>query len=256
MKKYLSLIIVFCLFVLTTNIAFAQSAGELQLGLSRDFGYGGLGNDIQGLFTMKIKNPPADMNKVAFMIDGNVIGEDNQAPFGYQFNTDSYPLGNHTLNAIGYTSSGQEVNSNAIQVEFVPASTATGFIVKLIGPILGIIVLMILISVGLPMLRTRGKLSALPSGAQRNYGFGGGAICPKCGRPFPIKLWWINLGLSKIDRCPYCGKWSFVRTRSMAELRAAEAAELTRLQPDRAVVGETETDKLHKDLDESKYQDV
>ena len=257
MKKIFSIIVVvFLMTMLTVSNALAQSADQLELGLSRDFGYGGFGNDIQGLFTMKINNPPANLVRVVFLIDSATIGEDTQPPFNLQFNTDSYSLGVHTLSAIGYTSDGKEINSNVIQAKFVPASAATGGLVKVVLPIFGLVLLIGAISVFLPIVLSKGKMSSLPLGAQRSYGVGGGAVCPKCGRPFPLRLWWINLGLSKIDRCPYCGKWSLVRPRSLTELRAAEAAELSAVQAGSPINAESEAEKLKKELDDSRYHDV
>lgn len=256
MKKYYLILVFSLLFFSLTGIASAQSSGELELGLSRDFGYGGVGNDIQGLFSMKIQNAPQDLVRVVFLIDGDPIGEDTEAPYGLQFNTDSYRLGTHTLRAVGYDSSGQELSSNQIVVEFVPASTAFDLILKIILPIVGLVILMALVSVGLPIILNKGKLSALPLGEPRNYGIGGGTVCPKCGRPFPLRLWWINIGLSKIDRCPYCGKWSLVHRHSIDDLRAAEATELAQAGPEISIPGETEADRLKKDLDESRYQDM
>jgi hypothetical protein len=66
----------------------------------------------------------------------------------------------------------------------------------------------------------------------------------------------INIGLSKIDRCPYCGKWSLVRPRSLADLRDAEAVELSQAQTTPSVGGETEADKLKKELDDSRFQNT
>jgi len=257
MKKILSIIVVvFLMTMLTVSYALAQSADQLELGLSKDFGYGGFGNDIQGLFSIKIHNPPASLVRVVFLIDTTTIGEDTQPPFSLQFNTDSYSLGEHTLSAMGYTSDGNEINSNVIQAKFVPANAATGGIVKIVLPIVGLVLLIGAISVFLPLVLSKGKLSSQPLGAQRNYGVGGGAVCPKCGRPFPLRLWWINLGLSKIDRCPYCGKWSLVRPRSLAELRAAEAAELSAVQAGTPITGESEAEKLKRELDDSRYHDT
>ena len=255
MKKFTSVLMIFwALTLFTVSTAFAQSNGELQLGLSRDFGYGGFGNDIQGLFSMKIKNPPATIVRVEFFIDDTSIGDDIEAPFALQFNTDSYELGVHNLRAIGFTADEQEITSNIIQVQFVAAGAGTNMVFKIVLPIVGLILVMGLLAVFLPLVLSKGKLSSLPLGAQRNYGIGGGAVCPKCGRPFPLRLWWLNLGLSKIDRCPYCGKWSFVRPRSLSELRTAEAAELSQSQSDTQIIGESEADKLKKGLDDSRYQ--
>jgi len=257
MKKLLSALLIFAVLILLTIMnAAAQSTSELELGLSRDFGYAGFGNDIQGLFSMRIKNPPDNLTRVVFFIDATTLGEDTQSPFSLQFNTDSYSLGAHNLSAIGFTSDGQEINSNNIPVEFVPATSATDMIAKIVLPIFGLILLITLVSLILPLILNKGKLSSLPLGTQRNYGIGGGAICPKCSRPFPLRLWWINIGFNKVDRCPYCGKWSFVRSRSLADLRSAEDAELALAQAENTITGESESDKLNKDLDDSRYQNM
>ena len=254
----LSYVIQFLLviFLITTGSAFAQSPNELELTLSRDFGYGGFNNDIQGLFTMKIKDPPANLEKVVFQIDTTIMGEDTQSPYNLQFNTDSYSLGIHNLSAVGYTTDGSELNSNIIQVQFVPAGSGMDAIIKIVVPVFLLIIFIAMIAVFLPLILSKGKIASTPPGASRNYGIGGGAICPKCNRPFPLRLWWINLGISKIDRCPYCGKWSFVRRSVLTDLRAAEAAELAQVQEDNPVNGETETDKLKKDLDDSRFQSM
>jgi hypothetical protein len=257
MKKVFSIILIYgVLITFTVSHAQTQSADQLQLSLSRDFGYGGFGNDIQGLFTAHINNPPDDLTRVVFLIDDTSMGEDTTPPFSLQFNTDSYPLGTHILSAVGYTSDGKEIDSNKITAQFVPASSGTQAIVKIVVPIFGLILLMGLIAVFLPLVLSKGKMSSLPLGSPRKYGIGGGSVCPKCGRPFPIRLWWINLGMSKLDRCPFCGKWSFVRSRSLIELRDAEAAELANAQPETSVGGESEAEKLKKELDDSKFQDT
>lgn len=257
MKKISSIILVLSILLyLTSSFAYAQSPNELELGLSRDFGYGGFNNDIQGLFTLKIKDPPENLVRVVFLIDSMSMGEDTQAPFGLQFNTDSYPLGNHQLNALGYTTQGDELNSNVIQVQFVPAGSGFESVVKIVLPIVALIILIGLISVFLPLLLSKGKIASTPLGTPRKYGIGGGAICPKCNRPFPLRLWWINLGFKKIDRCPYCGKWSYVQPSSLVDLRAAETAELAQVQPETPINGESETDKLKKDLDDSRFQNM
>ncbi len=257
MKKlpFIFITVAFLLGLTAAGVA-AQTSNQLQLGMSRDFGYGGFGGDIQGLFTLKINNPPANLSKVEFFIDTTLIGDDTQAPFNLQFNTDSYALGAHKLSAIGYLADGTQINSNVIQAQFVPASAATGTVLKIILPLVGLLVVIAVVAIGLPLILNKGKLANLPLGTQRKYGIGGGAICPKCGRPFPLRLWFINLGTSKIDRCPYCGRFGFVRPRSLAELRAAEQAELAQAQPGTPVVGETEAEKMKKDLDDSRYQDV
>ncbi len=246
MKKIqIALLIATLVSLLAVTAAYAQTA-ELTLRMSRDFGYGGFNNDIQGLFSMKVTGP-ADLARVVFYIDSTAIGEVTQAPFNLQFNTDNYPLGQHELYAVGYSSNGQQYQSNVIISNFVPASEGT----KAVIPILVVVFGAILLSFIVPLLMGRGKTQNLPFGAERKYGLGGG-ICPKCRRPFALPLFSLNLGLSKLARCPYCGKWSAVRIQSLAKLREAEQAELEWGRAD--VVEETEEEKLRKSLNDSKYQ--
>jgi len=256
-KKIASILIVLLIFVLASvNSASAQTAGELQLGLNRDFGMSGFGDNIQGLFTLKIKSPPANLTRVEFFLDSKSMGEDTQAPFSLQFNTDSYALGQHTFSAVGYTADGQEMNSNPITAVFVTAGEGGNLALKIVIPIVGLLILAMVVSYAIPTILNKGKISSLPLGATRNYGIGGGVICPKCGRPFPLRLWMFHLGFSRIDRCPFCGKWSFVRQASLTDLRAAEAAELARAQPETTISGEPEADKLKKELDDSRFQNM
>jgi len=257
MQKLSAVIKIFiALFLVFTNTASAQSPNKLELTLSRDFGYGGFNNDIQGLFSMKIKDPPADLVKVIFLIDSTEMGEDTQSPFNLQFNTDSYPLGIHKLSAVGITADGSEINSNTIQVEFVPAGSGMDMVIKIVLPVILLIILIALLAVFIPLILSKGKIPSTPPGTPRKYGVGGGTICPKCNRPFPLRLWWLNVGFKKIDRCPYCGKWSYIPRLSIDELRKAEAAELAQAQAENPINGESDADKLKKELDDSRFQDT
>jgi hypothetical protein len=232
-----------------TAVAFAQTE-ELTLRLSRDFGYGGFNNDIQGLFSMKVTGP-ADLVKVVYYIDATSIGEVTQVPFNLQFNTDNFPLGLHQLYVAGFSASGQQYRSNLIMSNFVPASQGNKAALQIVIPLLVIIFGAILLAFIVPLVTGRAKTLNLALGAERKYGIGGG-ICPKCHRPFAIPLLSMNMGFSKLARCPYCGKWSGVRIQTLAKLREAEQAELEwgRSQ----VQEESEEEILRKEIDESKYQ--
>ena len=224
----------------------AAQAGQLTLKLSRDWGYGGFRGDIQGLFTMHVTGP-ADVTKVTFYIDNTSIGEVDKAPYNLQFNTDNYPLGIHELYAVGSSSSGQEYRSNIVKAEFVPASQGG----KTVIPILIIVLAAVVLSAVVPLvISRRGK--NVPMGSERNYGAGGGAICPKCHRPFPLSVLSPHLGFAKIAVCPYCGKLSLAHPQPIEKLRQAEQDELA---GEKALVPEeTEEEKLRKEMDDSKYQ--
>ena len=147
--------------------------------MSRDWGYGGFNNDIQGLFSMKVTGP-ADLAKVTFYIDKTVIGEVSQAPFNLQFTTDDYPLGVHDLYAVGVSSSGAEYRSNVVKANFVPATEGG----KMVLPILAVILGAVLLSAVVPIVMSR-KRKQLPFGAERNYGFARRHHLPKMQSTLP-----------------------------------------------------------------------
>jgi hypothetical protein len=98
--------------------------------------------------------------------------------------------------------------------------------------VLGVILLLIVVVRGAQFFLSRSKTpNHLPPGAARKYGVFGGAICPNCHRPFSLGMMPINISFgTKLARCQFCGKWSFVRRASPEALRAAEAAELADAQ--------------------------
>ena len=170
--------------------------------------------------------------------------------------TGQFTLGTHTMSAIGYTSDGLELKSNEITAEFVSASAATDMLKKILIPLVVVIGGVILVTSLVPALLGRGKTSSVPLGAPRNYGAFGGSICPKCGRPFSRHVWGINLMVGKLDRCPHCGKWSIVRAQPLSVLRQAEQAELENADHEGQLQEMSEEERLRKELDNSRYQDL
>jgi hypothetical protein len=255
MKKISLFIVVFLsLFLLGWT---DQSCPELQIGLRRDFGYASGTGKIQGTFTISASGPQ-DLNRVIFYLDKNPLGDIAQPPFALRFSTDSYGLGEHTFSALGYTSSGCRLDANSISAVFVTAKEGWDAGLKIVVPILslvlGITVLMVAATVFSSGLTAK-KLRDLPPGAERKYGFAGGAICPRCKRPFARHILSPNMLVGKLERCPYCGKVGIVAAQSMQALRAAEAAELTAagVQSNNEASPE---EQLHKDLDDSRFQDL
>lgn len=247
-NKKFSLIIALLISLLAITAVSAQTE-TLTLKMSRDWGYGGFNGDIQGLFSMKVTGPP-DLARVVFYIDGTLIGEATQSPYNLQFNTDGYPIGSHALSAVGYSSGGQEYRSNVINATFVSAGEGSKAAMRIVIPLLGVVLGAILLAAIVPIL-TGHKTKNLPPGSPRQYPLGG-AICPKCERPFAVHFWGLKLGFARLDRCPYCGKWSLVKYSSMEKLHTAEQAELG---GEKVQVPEmTKEEKLKKSLDDSKFQ--
>ena len=253
MKKILSAaIFVTVVSLILFQSTFAQT-NSLTLRLSRDFGYGGFNGDIQGLFTMKVTGP-SDLVRVVFYIDSTTIGEVNNSPFSLQFNTDNYSIGEHKISAMGVSSSGQQYQSNIISSTFVPASEGNKVVLRIVIPLMIIIFGAIILSFIVPLIFSRGKSDKLPYGVERKYGLNGGGICPKCRRPFVLPLFSMHFGFSKLARCPYCGKWGMVKVETIGNLRKAEREELEWGRVDDG--HEDEKEKAHKELDDSKFQDL
>ena len=248
MKKLTYVCLITFLVSLFSSMAVGAQVYQLTVSVTRDWGYGGLNGDIEGLFSMHVSGP-SNLVRVDFFIDDKLIGEKTVAPFALQFNTDNYPLGIHKLSAIGYSNNGQEYHSNVITGNFVSKQSTS----KFIFPILGIVLAVIVLSALVPFLANRGKRLSIPLGAERNYGVGGGGICPKCHRPFAIPFMSAHFGFSKLAVCPFCGKMSLVRVESIATLREAEKAELGSGKIE-ATREPSEEEQLRKDLEDSKYQ--
>ncbi len=216
----------------------------LTLSMRRNFGYG-LGAQIQGRFSYQVSGPD-DLVRVEFLLDGQVIGADGEAPFAFQFNTGDFSEGLHRLSAVGYTVDGRESLSNAIIRQFVSTSLVT------IGGV-ALVVIVVAFRVGSHFLARRSSRGRVTSGS---YGFLGGAVCPNCGRPFGLHWWSLKLGIGRYDRCPHCRKWNMQQRASAAAL--AEAKELlSGSVTAQKEAGDTqkEQEALRRRIEESRYDE-
>ena len=235
--------------------ALAQDSDELRLSIRRDWGYGG-GDQIQGYFTLEALGPP-NITSAAFKLDDREIVTITTPPFKHQINTDDYPPGWHDLSVVAATADGRTLTSAARRFEFVSAEAGwqvAQTIFSRVGLLIGGLLAVMLAAQFLPALLGK-KKAPLPLGATRSYGLKGGAICPKCQRPFHVHLMSFNFGPRYYDYCDHCAKWSLVRRATSEELRAAEQAELQLAQPLTPVAEEPPEEKLKRQIDESRYMD-
>jgi len=253
-------LIVLIILLMAVYPALAQSNSQIKLGLDKVVGYkSGFWSsqlEVQGVLRL-IADVPAgvEISQVKFYIDGETsMGAVSQPPFDLQFSSDAYPLGLHTITARGTTADGRQIGSNPVVVKFV--SAGEGLIVGLkIGiPLLVLIIFITLTSAYLSSSRRKKQVS-LPPGTPRNYGSAGGAICGRCGRPFPLSSLSPNLGPSlRLERCPFCGYFRFFRRQPLSELRLAEAAEVKMAEPGVKMPSPDGEEKLRRELDASRYQ--
>jgi ssDNA-binding Zn-finger/Zn-ribbon topoisomerase 1 len=242
-KRYLRiLLIIHVLLALLGQVMVAFSQGEAEATLSlhfrRDFGYA-LGGQMQGKFTITAEGPQ-DLARVEFLLDGQVIGHDTEAPFKLAFDTGPYPEGSHRFSAVGYRADGGQLQSETISREFVAGNKVTIIIVAVVA--------LIIFFWGLSHLMTRRSGSA-----KAGYGLLGGAVCPNCGRAFPIHWWSLRLGFGRFDRCPNCGKWHMAHRASAVALQAAEETFGDKDVPVDQGESAAREEEFKKLLDESRY---
>ncbi len=237
-------------------VGLAQSGTQIYISLNKVIGYksGFWVSQLEAQGTLVINaEAPTGVTQVAFYIDGSMLmGEDSQPPFSLQFSSDAYSLGMHTLSARGFTADRMEIGSNAISVKFVTAAEGVNAGMLIAVPLAIVVILFSSIS----WYATRSKkhrLASLPAGAVRNYGSAGGAICGRCGRPFAMHNLSFNLVSLKLERCPYCGRLAFVRRRSEAELRRAEASELEQAGAGIQMPSVSTEEKLRREMEDSRY---
>lgn len=228
---------------------------ELRLRLSKVFGYASLAvREVQGVFDLKAEaSETVVLQRVWFYLDDNLLGEDAEAPFELRFSTDQFSLGMHSLTAIAITADGRELTSNVIETKFVTSEEGMKAGLSFAGPILALTFGFMILSFVWTFIAERGVRNIAP-GTPRKYGLAGGAICPRCNRPYARHFWAPNLGVGKYDRCPFCGKWAIVRAQSLETLRQAEATELEIEAANAARTPVSEEERLRKALEDSRYQ--
>jgi DNA-directed RNA polymerase subunit RPC12/RpoP len=234
----------------------AAQAPEFRLDVQRNFGYGA-GSNLRGDMSNRIFGPAETIRSVTYLIDGQEMATVSEPPFSFRYNTDSYPPGWHELVAVVTTIDGREVTTPVVRVNYLSAEQQNVSMRNLFLPLGGGLLLATLIGLGLQFLTARNTRRPEP-GEQREYGFSGGTICSRCGRPFALQFFAPNMLAGKLTRCPFCGKVGIMRRRSAQDLAAAEAAELagarageTRLPG--AGEAMTEEEKMRRMLDDSRY---
>ena len=250
-RSWLTLVLLLAIFVgVGTAVAQSESDDELSLRLSRDFGTG-LGSNIQGTFSFRISGPD-NLARVTFYIDDQIVGEDSEAPFRLQFKTDDHSVGVHTLRAVGVTQDGQELTSNSLSRNFISGSAANRIIFYIVIPIVLLVIGGRLLS---SWIVNRGRNASGEPVLNVNGAFGG-AICPKCSKPFAMHIWGLNIVIGKFDRCPHCGKWSVVRRVPQDALNTAveatQQAEAAKSESQATDHSDDET-SWRKRLDDSKF---
>lgn len=248
MRKRINLVLIICVFtLLLPGVVLANQEGPtLNLGLIRNFGYGGLGK-IQGNFTLKVVDPPAGLVEVVFYMDGELLAEVSGAPYQTKFHTSDFESGERQMSAEGFLADGSILRSNTVTKVFLSSDQAWSETQQLIVPLLAGVGVLTMIGIGVPFLLGR-KKEHIPG----KYGPAGGAICPRCSLPFSRPFLAPNLMVGKLVRCPHCGKISIRPAASPARLQEAERRLAGEETPQ--IISEG-TDDIKKMIEDSRFED-
>lgn len=245
MKKHLiALIIALCTVALHVGSVHAQENGY-SLQLRRNWGTG-LGNRIQGSFTLRLSGDEAAVQSVIYTLDGQEIARIEQSPFLFSFDTDSYTTGPHSLGAEIYLRNGQTESTPTIQIVFMGADENRKAIASILVPILVITLGATLLSI---LVQSAGARKASQNKGQT--AIPRPSICTHCGKPFsrPV-LGGINLLQGKYMPCPHCRKWQIARPASPEAVQTAwESIKTADLKP-QAI---DENEAIRQAIDDSKY---
>ena len=152
MKKLTHVLMVAILLpAISIPMAMAQNK-DLQLSARRTWGYAGFNRDIQGHFTLSARGP-GNLQRVQFLLDGEVVLEQSNPPFQFKLNTDDYENGIHTLSAVGILSDGTRISSDPFTRKFVPNPFLGGW-----GA--GLIILLVIIAIFDAVLKVIGAWKA------------------------------------------------------------------------------------------------
>jgi hypothetical protein len=221
---------------LTLAAPVSAQESEYEIRLRRDFGYGA-GANVRGTFTISLSGDESQVASVEFLIDGQVMAAVERAPFRFQFHTDEYGFGQHQLSARVVLQDGRVETTPVRRLNFIrPEEERENVTIIFVG-IGGVLLLSLLVYGLIQLLFIKRKPKTAQQGDEpRSYGVFGGAICSKCGQPYPRHWWGMNLGVAKLDRCEHCGAWGLAKRASVEALRAAVQADAQTQQGDFADV--------------------
>lgn len=247
------LVVVAVALVAQPVLAQTPAPTEYRLNLNRDFGFGA-GADIRGLFSLRVIEP-VNIQSVTYLIDGEIMATVTESPYKFQFNTSQYEFGWHDLTAEVTTTEGEVITTPARHMNFVSSEFESESMKKIVMPMMGLVLgLVVVIGAVQFMVMRKRNPNGVPAGTARNYGYFGGTICSKCGRPTPRHAWGFNIAIGKLDRCENCGRWSVMRAMPLEILRAAEEAEKAAANEKPQVAEKSEEEKLRELLEKSKYE--
>ncbi len=145
LPKLFSLILL--VIIVAVPLLVADAKPTISVSLYKDNGYG-FGDDMAGLWTLKTATSD-DTAYVEFYLDNQLHLNDTTAPYSWQFNTEDYPIGEHTLSALAYDASGESEVSNVTR-NFMENTTSSVVII-----VIAIAAVVVAVAVGIAIYRIK-----------------------------------------------------------------------------------------------------
>jgi hypothetical protein len=120
----------------------ASANPTINLSLYKNNGYG-MGQDIAGQWRLNSETS-SDVVYVEFYLDEQLQTTDNTAPFSWDFNTNNFTTGIHTLKAVAYNAAA-ESQTTSLQRNFVEDKT-TDVLIIVIVTVIVVVVLAVVVS--------------------------------------------------------------------------------------------------------------
>src|SRR5271157_369030 len=104
--RVIGCLLISCLLLLSYAAIAATAKPSLAVSFYRNNGYS-MGNDINGLFTINTE-VSSNVSHVEFYLDNELQQNTTSAPFKWQFDTNNYTLGLHTIKIVAYDFLGED----------------------------------------------------------------------------------------------------------------------------------------------------
>lgn len=255
MKRFRWLLVILFVIVLPVSTVLGAEEEGFEIRLNRDFGYGGFGNQIQGNFSIIVKDE-LDFVKVTYMMDEVEMGVLTEEPFRFRFDTDDYSPGNHEYWAIGELSDGTVLQSNRISAQVLSQEDANVDVGLILGIIFGTMIVGGVLSwVITEVISKKAKQGEYfdEDHMPKRFSLKGGTMCPKCGEPYAYNVFSANLLTHKFDRCPHCGKYALTRPMTRDAMLAQVKEKYGEIVVEEIQQPLNEEEKLRKQLDDSRF---
>jgi hypothetical protein len=145
MRKQTFTIIALIVLTILPALYTVEANPTISLSLYKNNGYG-MGQDIAGQWTVNVETTEtsSDILQVQFYLDDQLQQTDTTAPFSWQFNTNNYTIGTHTLKAVAHNTLAKSETAT-LQRNFVEDNTSV-ILIAVVAIVIVILALAVIVA--------------------------------------------------------------------------------------------------------------